>query len=177
MASLIEQISKNAPASTSWLGFAEPVMLGIGAANLPLGLFLWVGVAARDVVAEHKSQAETPMSDEWLRQVSESPEVSRKGLAHLGKCLHRQGFVSVKDALEWARIEEKEVEKAAARSDRREKLESEGAKALLNRAKRECPTLFDLDVNKALEGIRARGNSVIDYTAGFASRFRQDQDK
>lgn len=99
--------------------------------------------------------------------------MSKNGLAHLAKCLDKKGFVSVSDALEWARIEQAEAEAASKRQQRTEKLEGEGAKALLSRAKRECPTLFDLDVGKTLESVRAQGQSAVSFATSLTERFRK----
>lgn len=175
MTDLIDNITAHIPPddSSPWWGLADLGLLGLSVANLPLAMFLGVALAVREAGDDSRKRAKTPMPDDWLAQASESPEVSQKGLAHLAKCLDKKAYVSVSDALEWARIEQAEAEATAKRQQRTEKLEGEGAKALLSRAKRECPTLFDLDVGKTLESVRAQGQSAVSFATSLTDRFRK----
>jgi hypothetical protein len=171
----MERITAHLPADDSsprW-GLADLGLLGLSVANLPLAMFLGVAMAVREAGDDSRKRAKTPMPDDWLAQASESPEVSQKGLAHLAKCLDKKGYVSVSDALEWARIEQAEADVASKRQQRTETLQGEGAKALLSRAKRECPSLFDLDVGKALESVRTQGQSAVSFASGLAGRWRK----
>lgn len=175
MSDLVDEITAHIPPddSSTWWRLADIGLLGLSVSNLPLAMFVAVVLAARDAGEDSRKRAKTPMPDEWLAQASESPDVSQKGLAHLAKCLEKKGYVSVSDALEWARIEQAEAESASKRLQRTEKLEGDGAKALLTRAKRECPTLFDLDVGKALESALAQGRLAASFATGLTSRLRK----
>jgi hypothetical protein len=169
-----QTIEEHSSRVDSFGGWGELALLAIGTANIPLGLMLCVGMQAHDAVRNHKSDIETPMPDEWLQEASESPDVSSKGLAHLAKCLDRQGFVSVRDAKEWAKIEENEAKAKADKEDRHSRLQGDGAKALLLRAKRECPSLLsNLDFDRALDGIRQGGKAATSFAATLKVRVTQ----
>ncbi|TBW57381.1 hypothetical protein EZI54_06910 [Marinobacter halodurans] len=167
-------ISKHNPnTSTAW-GFLELLGIGVGAANLPLGLMMIVGSYVAQAVTYKQRQSEVVMPDSWLQQVSDSPEVSRKGLAHLAKCLDRKGFVSVKDAVVWAEIEKTEADKERRQKDRQGRLEGSGAAALLSRAQRDCSSLLgDINVDAALASVSDATRKTRELGARIAGSLRR----
>ena len=158
-------------AGDEWWGHLifEITTLGIGAAVMstaaaPIVIpaaILIATVAIFSTSGSNEAEAKKKhMPDEWLGQVSDSPEASREGLAFLAKHLSKQGYITVGQAEEWVKLEhkiatrkadeaEKTRRKQAGRDDKsREKaqqLQSAGAKALLARAHAEIPSLVNLD--------------------------------
>lgn len=145
---------------TSLTGLADLAAFAIAPASIPLALMLMVGSYAKETHANSKRLSETPMPDDWLQQAADSDTVSKKGLAHLAKCLDEKGFVSVKEAQEWVSIEEREARKQEQQRQRRKNLKGQGAKALLCRAKQECPSMFDLDISRSMERMRQGGKAI-----------------
>lgn len=169
----------------------EVTTLGIGAAVMstaaaPIVIpaaILIATVAIFSTSGSNETEAKKKhMPDEWLAQVSDSPEASREGLAFLAKHLSKQGFITVGQAEEWVKLEHKiatrkseEAEKArrkqADRDDKsREKaqqLQSAGAKALLARAEAEIPSLVNLDdISLALKTLGQGTGQVLSRIPG-----------
>jgi hypothetical protein len=67
------------------------------------------------------------MPDEWLGLVAEHHELSREGIAELGRLVQKQGYVSLAQAIKWAEKESEKQRKMQA-------LKEEGAQRLLARA-------------------------------------------
>lgn len=175
--SLVDQIAKADPTRHNSSFLAEVVLMGVGFVNLPAALILSVGVYAAEIASKHKSQSESPMPDDWLQQVSNTPNISKRGLSHLAKCLQRKGFVSVVDAMEWARIEEQEALKAVDQERRHTRLGSDGAKSLLLRAKDECPGILSvLDLDAAVKRVREHGQTATEFVSGLASKLKKKPD-
>lgn len=173
MTDLIDRIANQGRSSDSFGPTAELALLVVGTANLPLGLILMVGMYAQQCITGNSAR-DTPMPDDWLKQASESPDVSPKGLAHLARCLEKRGFVSVTDARAWARIEEAEARKREAERKRVAGVEGDGAQALLQRAKRECPSILaGLDMSQVMDNIRARGQQATNMATTLKDRIWQ----
>lgn len=138
---LYYEIQKQDPDHITKWDFLEVAGYGVLAAHLPLGLLLVVGSNVADSLAKRKKQSETPMPDEWLQQVSESDNVSPEGIEMLAKALKKRGFVSVKDAINWAdherRLAEKNAKEAALRKKDGSDENISGASMILARAKTE----------------------------------------
>ena len=93
------------------------------------------------------------MPDDWLGQVSDWPDASPEGLAYLSKLLAKRGHITVFQAGEWLKIEHKVAIKKAEVKEKERNVNASGASALLNRAKRDIPTLVDLnEISGALKG-------------------------
>lgn len=119
---------------------------GVAMANLPVGLLILTGGELLSFAAKESNLNETRMSDEWLEQVSNTKDVSQEGLAFLAKKLSKQGYISGNNAKEWLKIEEKEAEKKDIKKKINDNKNNKGAVALLERAKKECGALVDVDL-------------------------------
>lgn len=144
----IEEIvsSKKNGASSEFAGTLSAVLgTGIGLFNLPIGLLILVSGAVYDAI-ETKKNMDEPISDEWLKMVSDYKEASPEGLAFLAKQLSKKGYVSIGDAADWVDIERKEQEKKEVKNAITDSSRFPGAVSLLSRAKKECGMLVNFDV-------------------------------
>lgn len=192
--SATEKAKSTRNAGGEWWGhlFVEVTTLGIGAAVMstaaaPIVIpaaILIATVAIFSTLGTNEAEAKKKhMPDEWLAQVSDSPETSKEGLAFLVKHLSKQGYITVGQAEDWVKLEHKiatrkadEAEKArrkqADREDKsREKaqqLQSAGAKALLARAQAEIPSLVNLDdISLALKTLSQGTGQVLSRIPGI----------
>lgn len=106
--------------------------------NLPLGISLTVLTLAVDSVNKNRNLNKTYMSDDWLKKVSKSHTVSKKGLLYLSECLNKNGNekISVKDALRFIDIE-KSINKQSFLELSNDKEKNAGAKAILKKVENE----------------------------------------
>lgn len=154
MSDLIKKVEEASKERFSAWRFVELAGFGVGVANLPLGIAMIIGSTVAEVLSHKRQLSETKMSDEWLKEVAESQYVSPSGLAFLAKCVEKNGFVSAKDAVSWVELERKlEIDRQAAQK-KTEDLASPGARALLERARKECVGLVDpVSLKQALDAI------------------------
>jgi len=186
---------KNDPkdSSGSWWGhlIVEAATFGLGAAVMsaaaapvviPAALILGT-IAIFSMSGPNEAEAKKKhMPDEWLAQVSESREASQEGLAFLAKHLSKQGHITVGQAEEWVKIEQKIAQKKAEDAEKAQRkqierdlkscekaqqLESAGAQALLARAQSEIPSLVNLDdISRALKTLGQGTGQVLSKIPG-----------
>ena len=104
--------------------------------NLPLAITAGATGLAIDSIAKKRNLKTTMMPDEWLKQVAESPHISKKGLAFLKKSLNNNESISVSDALIFLEIEnehEKELKQVDKKEIKKNENSKEGVEALKNR--------------------------------------------
>lgn len=166
--SLTKTINKESSRGGEGWGFLELLGIGVGAANLPLGALLIVGSYVGAAASSSKHKSETVMPDDWLQKVSDSPEASKRGLAFLAKRLDKKGFITVKDAEEWANIEKSEALKKEAKKAREEGIQTTGAQALLARAEKECSGLLgNLNMDSAMKSITDAAKNNWSFSLNF----------
>lgn len=117
----------------------------VGLFSLPFGLLILVSGAVYDAIETNKNMND-PMSDEWLKMVSDYQEASPEGLAFLARALSKKGYVSISDAADWVDIEKQEQEKNDVKKAIANCSHLPGATSLLHRAKKECGILLNFDV-------------------------------
>jgi hypothetical protein len=139
--------------------------------NIPAALALGaVGLGAQ-ALANRQNLSSHPMPDQWLKEVAQWDGMSAKGLAFLSNKVAKQGFVTAQDALDWIQIEERISDRLHKKLTHERNLHSQGAVAILERAKNECPSLIDLPaigarlqnllpLQAAQDGIRAAGGKM-----------------
>lgn len=159
---LERQAQSEDPGAQARWGFLEMIGYGVCVANLPVGLVLVVGSYVASAVNHGQRKSETPMPDSWLKEVSESSEVSEKGLSYLASALSKKGFVSVADAVKWASIEKDIADKRVKKESKSAGLSEQGAQLLLARAKEEGVNLIDVDAT--LTSIRDGLKSTMSFT-------------
>ena len=142
---------------------------GVAMVNLPVALLILTGGELLSFIEKESNLNETRMSDEWLEQVSNTKDVSQEGLAFLAKKLSKQGYISGNDAKEWLKIEEKEAEKKDIKKKINYNKNNKGAVSLLERAKKECGAMVDVDLIS--NGLNLVSKFVPDGTAKNAFNF------
>ena len=115
---------------------------GIAFANIPLSVALVLSFEVAAALKNNQGLKSAKMPDKWLNDVSESKDISKEGLAFLGKRLSKKGFISVHDALKWRELEESIATKKEENKEFTEKLAMPGAVKLLERVKSDCDGLF-----------------------------------
>lgn len=166
-------IDSHDPGSDAGWAFLEVLGYGVGVANLPLGIALVVGASLADTITHNRKRSKTPMPDDWLKEVSESSDVSEKGLSYLAKALKKKGYVSVADAVTWAQIEKVETEKVKAKAERENSLAASGAQALMARASSQCVDF--LDAGAALNAVRGSLQNTSSFAKGLFGRNEESQ--
>lgn len=142
---------KNNSVANDLLIEAGATLLAILPVALPVSLSLMAGGFICNAVSENKNLNTTSMPDEWLVKVSESKQVSKKGLGYLAKKVEKKGFVSVKEAIEFLDIEKKHEARLNAEN---KVVLPEGVKKILERDKSNSLT------NKLLENGKETFSSV-----------------
>lgn len=149
MDNLVKQVESASREGFSGWKLLELAGMGVCLANPLAGLTLMVGSAVASAMEHNQKLSETRMPDEWLKEISDSENVSKKGLAHLASCLEKKGYVSAKDALRWVEMERQYVAEQQVVVKKVSSMNSSGARALLNRASRECEGLFSVNALKS----------------------------
>lgn len=121
------------------VGAISPFVAGI---SLPLAITVGVVAYTMEAIENKENLDNQNMPDQWLKDVSESKDVSPKGLAFLSKQVSKKGFVTVNDALKFLDIE-KEVENKNRENNIENNEYLDGAKSLLLRAQKECKGLIN----------------------------------
>lgn len=115
---------------------------------------------------DNSKAREKAVPDEWLKAVASLPNVSKEGLGFMTKSLSKKGFVSVQDAIDFVKIEKREM--AAQQKIRvdqeKEQLQATGAAMLLARAEKELPGSIERFI-EGTKGIVQAASGV----AGFAT--------
>jgi len=147
---LMDKAHSAVPAASPGAGLREAVMglgvvPGVAMASIPLAAAVavaWIGYEVVTGVKESSEKSKLPMPDQWLEQVAAAPDASPEGLAFLVACLEADGFISAGNAVEWAKRESARMAAmrlAEEKASFAAQASSEGAQALLARARKECP--------------------------------------
>lgn len=67
---------------------------GLQAFPVALAVIIWT---TYDEHKDNEKELDKPMSDEWLKTIADSEDVSQKGLKFLASKLKDKGFVSLRD--------------------------------------------------------------------------------
>ncbi|HAT2580745.1 TPA: hypothetical protein I8273_004807 [Aeromonas hydrophila] len=180
MSNLIKKVEESNRDDFSCWRFLELAGYGVCLVNVPLGATMALGALVADVVAHHKKLSEERMPDEWLQEVADSQRVSKRGLAHLAKCVQNNGFVSVRDAIRWIEIEGQEDSDKKNGEEKKDLLAAPGAVSLLTRAGRECGNYLDVvSLKRAMEalssvrelaGVASEASAMVTKAASFLKR-------
>lgn len=169
---LVKAVEDSSIEGFSGWRFLELAGYGVGAANLPLGLVMVIGATVAESLAHSRKLSETKMPDTWIQEVADNPHVSKKGLAHLARCIEKNGFVTAKDAVRWTEIERTEEGQREKILDRAEHISSPGALSLLKRADRECGEMlgdgFLRRATEALPTVKDIANLASDASGLFS---------
>lgn len=123
----------------------EKFTVGVAVSLLTFGL---LAPGGEDLLDTSKRSV-VAMSDNWLKKVATSDEVSEKGLLFLAKCLKKEHQITVEKAILWSDLEKKEktktintqikIQKKLAEitdfNNRQKNLSQEGGQLLLAKAK------------------------------------------
>ena len=154
------------------MGFG--VVPGVAMASIPLAAAVavaWIGYEVVTGVKESSEKSKRPMPDRWLEQVAAAPDASPEGLAFLVGCLEADGFISAGNAVEWAKRESARMEARRLADEKASyavQASSEGALALLARARKECtPSMLNPGaLDRAKKTVADVADSVKAATSG-----------
>jgi predicted transcriptional regulator len=136
-------------------------------ANPPIAIVLTLCACIASAIKKETSLKEQKMPDDWLKKVSESEQISKKGVQFLAKKLSKKGFVSVSDALTFLELEKEIKEKEYKANEKVKSLRNIGALSLLEKANKEVPGLYNASIDtfkKSLDVLSDVGETAKDLS-------------
>ena len=163
-----EKITKiNDTDTTSWgtkaiqaatLGLAP--FIGLHAFPVVIGVMVYTEY---DKYKGKQDLLDKPMSDDWLKRVSEDKDISTKGLAFLARKIEKNGFVSIDEANDWLKIETVEAAKKEEELLKKEIVDGDGAISLLRRAKDTTDIFDDISIDSAIDEIKKVSSNISSF--------------